>query len=37
MANLRPEANPAALDPVQRRRLWTVTEELVGGRLPVAA
>jgi hypothetical protein len=37
MANLRPEANPAALDPAQRRRLWQVSEELVAGRVPVAA
>jgi protochlorophyllide reductase len=28
---------PAALDPAQRRRLWEVSEELVGGRVGVAA
>jgi protochlorophyllide reductase len=28
---------PAALDPEQRRRLWQVSEELVAGRVPVAA
>ena len=28
---------PAALDPAQRSRLWEVSEELVGGRVGVAA
>jgi protochlorophyllide reductase len=28
---------PAALDPAQRLRLWQVSEELVAGRVPVAA